>query len=130
MATKKTAKKAVARRRAAYDPRLATARALSAQVVAMSRMAGLMVKAVRDYKAGGEGLETQAQIARAAGVSQALISNLECGEPIPAEASLTKIVDAMGLDTTKPGSAALLELLRFLRTHGRKLAELEREPPE
>ncbi len=114
----------------AYDPRLATARALSAELDAVGCLAGLMVKAVRDYKAGGEGRQTQDDVAKKAGVSQGTVSNLEAGKRVPQERNLTKVLNAMGLDFTEPGGAALKALLEYIRDHGKNLKQLSSEPPK
>lgn len=112
--------------------RVATANALAATLDLLLRIAGLAIQSHRAYESwrkGGRGY-LQREVAAKAGVSKAVVSQLERGVNVPSDAVLRRILHVCGfrLQGQSAGSA-LFQVLRILRQHGSALRTLAKETP-
>lgn len=116
----------------ANTPRKASARLLKQQVESLKLVAGILIKVTRAYKSANQPAgSTQTDVGQAANpvISQPQVSNFENGTFIPVDPQLGQVLTACGFDHTKPGAAALVKLLQFIRDNEAALGQLEGELP-
>ena len=114
--------------------RLTAAEALVSHVKTMKLLAGLLLKAHRDYKAeidGKPGSLIQKEVAKAIGTSQTIISNCERGKSYPNKVLLEKylVKIGFGFGGGKKGGKAMLNLLLFLKSNRNTIKKLPDEKP-
>jgi hypothetical protein len=115
----------------ANTPRKASAKLLKQHIQSLKLIAGILVKVTRAYKSPSDpDGSTQTQVASAAALNQPQISDFENGLSIPNDPQLSAVLTACGFDVSKPGAAAFLSLLMFVRDNEQQLAQLESELPD
>lgn len=112
--------------------RVATANTMADCLDLFQRTAGLVVQTHRAYESGrkqGLGL-LQKAVARRAGVTKTVVSQLECGRGIPGDRVLRRILQVVGVRLGR-GTAGegFYQFLRAVRDHGADVRRIARERP-
>ncbi len=112
-------------------PRKLTGKKLGLEVDLLKISAGMAIKATRATKSPTQpDGARQTDVASQSGLAQSQISRIESGDFIPPDEQLVQVMTASGFDMKKPGSTALLNLMKCLRDNGDDLKKLEGELPD